>query len=85
MMTILNYFIIYIFCLSKCGEAIVLHCKMVQQLRMPMQLEVIDSKEASNALSTSMNAHGTRESHVHVMLQKIEASIKECVQSNKDC
>ncbi|KAI3710229.1 hypothetical protein L2E82_40005 [Cichorium intybus] len=38
---------------------------------------LIDSEEAFDALLTSLDTRGSRESHLHVMLQKIETSFKE--------
>ncbi|KAL3851351.1 hypothetical protein ACJIZ3_013233 [Penstemon smallii] len=44
---------------------------------------LIDSEESLDALLTSLDTRGTRESHLHIMLQKIEVSFKECIQRNK--
>ncbi|KAI3456227.1 hypothetical protein Pfo_012890 [Paulownia fortunei] len=44
---------------------------------------LIDSEEAFDALLTSLDTRGTRESHLHIMLQKIEVCFKECVQRNR--
>ncbi|XP_073058613.1 homeobox-DDT domain protein RLT1-like [Primulina eburnea] len=44
---------------------------------------LIDSEEAFDTLLKSLDARGTRESHLHIMLQKIELYFKECVQSNQ--
>ncbi|CAH1448498.1 unnamed protein product [Lactuca virosa] len=43
---------------------------------------LIDSEEAFDALLTSLDTRGTRESHLHVMLQKIETSFKENIKRN---
>ncbi|KAM1689192.1 hypothetical protein PS1_037005 [Malus domestica] len=43
---------------------------------------LIDTEEAFDALVTSLDARGIRESHLRLMLQKIEASFKENVQKN---
>ncbi|KAG8385512.1 hypothetical protein BUALT_Bualt03G0053000 [Buddleja alternifolia] len=43
---------------------------------------LIDSEKAFDALLTSLDTRGTRESHLHIMLQKIEVSFKECVRKN---
>ncbi|XP_010538181.1 PREDICTED: homeobox-DDT domain protein RLT1-like isoform X3 [Tarenaya hassleriana] len=40
---------------------------------------VIDTEEAFEALVTSLNMHGIRESHLRIMLRKIEGSFKENV------
>ncbi|KAK4485260.1 hypothetical protein RD792_007892 [Penstemon davidsonii] len=44
---------------------------------------LIDSEEAFDALLTSLDTRGTRESHLHIMLQKIEVCFKECVRRFK--
>ncbi|PIN06555.1 Transcription factor PHOX2/ARIX, contains HOX domain [Handroanthus impetiginosus] len=44
---------------------------------------LIDSEEAFDALLTSLDTRGTRESHLHIMLQKIEGCFKECVKRNR--
>ncbi|KAJ7968610.1 Homeobox domain-containing protein/DDT domain-containing protein [Quillaja saponaria] len=43
---------------------------------------LIDSEEAFDALLTSLDTRGIRESHLRIMLQKIESSFKENVQKN---
>ncbi|XP_075664015.1 homeobox-DDT domain protein RLT1 isoform X2 [Castanea sativa] len=43
---------------------------------------LIDSEEAFDALLISLDARGIRESHLRLMLQKIESSFKENVQRN---
>ncbi|KAL7102846.1 hypothetical protein ACP275_08G144100 [Erythranthe tilingii] len=45
--------------------------------------KLIDSVEAFDALLTSLDTRGTRESHLHIMLKKIEACFKNCVQKNQ--
>ncbi|XP_073158296.1 homeobox-DDT domain protein RLT1 [Henckelia pumila] len=44
---------------------------------------LIDSQEAFDALLKSLDTRGTRESHLHFMLQKIEVYFKECVRRNQ--
>ncbi|KAL6567386.1 hypothetical protein OROGR_001054 [Orobanche gracilis] len=44
---------------------------------------LIDTEEAFDALLTSLDTRGTRESHLHIMLQKIEVCFKERVQRNQ--
>ncbi|XP_030929199.1 homeobox-DDT domain protein RLT2-like isoform X3 [Quercus lobata] len=43
---------------------------------------LIDSEEGFDALLSSLDVRGVRESHLHTMLQKIEMSFKESVQMN---
>ncbi|XP_011027775.1 PREDICTED: uncharacterized protein LOC105127984 isoform X2 [Populus euphratica] len=43
---------------------------------------VIDSEEAFDTLLSSLDTRGVRESHLRIMLQKIESSFKENVQRN---
>ncbi|XP_051129071.1 homeobox-DDT domain protein RLT1-like [Andrographis paniculata] len=40
---------------------------------------LIDSEEGFDGLLTSLDTRGTRESHLHIMLQKIEVCFRECV------
>ncbi|XP_073301309.1 homeobox-DDT domain protein RLT1-like [Primulina huaijiensis] len=44
---------------------------------------LLDSEEAFDALLKSLDIRGTRESHLHIMLQKIEVYFKECVRRNQ--
>ncbi|XP_047970225.1 homeobox-DDT domain protein RLT1-like isoform X2 [Salvia hispanica] len=44
---------------------------------------LIDSEEAFDALLTSLDTRGTRESHLHIMLQRIEVCFKESVRRNR--
>ncbi|GFP97110.1 homeobox protein aristaless [Phtheirospermum japonicum] len=44
---------------------------------------LIDTEEAFDALLMSLDTRGTRESHLHIMLQKIEVYFKERVQRNR--
>ncbi|XVE66156.1 hypothetical protein DITRI_Ditri08aG0057700 [Diplodiscus trichospermus] len=44
---------------------------------------LIDTEEGFDALLSSLDVRGIRESHLHVMLQKIEMSFKEAVRRNK--
>ncbi|XVE88104.1 hypothetical protein DITRI_Ditri19aG0041600 [Diplodiscus trichospermus] len=46
---------------------------------------LIDSEEAFDALLASLDARGIRESHLRIMLQKIESSFKENVRRNLQC
>ncbi|XVF27588.1 hypothetical protein REPUB_Repub14bG0121400 [Reevesia pubescens] len=46
---------------------------------------LIDSEEAFDALLSSLDARGIRESHLRIMLQKIETSFKENVCRNLQC
>ncbi|EOY28162.1 Homeodomain-like transcriptional regulator, putative isoform 1 [Theobroma cacao] len=46
---------------------------------------LIDSEEAFDTLLTSLDARGIRESHLRIMLQKIETSFKENVRRNLQC
>ncbi|XWS19639.1 hypothetical protein CRYUN_Cryun31cG0032900 [Craigia yunnanensis] len=46
---------------------------------------LIDSEEAFDTLLTSLDARGIRESHLGIMLQKIETSFKENVCRNLQC
>ncbi|GMI72856.1 RINGLET 1, homeobox-1 [Hibiscus trionum] len=46
---------------------------------------MIDSEEAFEALLSSLDARGIRESHLRIMLQKIETSFKENVRRNLQC
>ncbi|GAV60333.1 Homeobox domain-containing protein/DDT domain-containing protein [Cephalotus follicularis] len=46
---------------------------------------LIDSEEAFDALITSLDTRGIRESHLRIMLQKIETSFKENAQRNLQC
>ncbi|KAK8629361.1 hypothetical protein V6N13_078203 [Hibiscus sabdariffa] len=46
---------------------------------------MIDSEEAFDALLSSLDARGIRESHLRIMLQKIETSFKENVRRNLQC
>lgn len=39
--------------------------------------------QAFDALLTALDTRGTRESHLHIMLQRIEACFKECVRRNR--
>ncbi|XP_027159398.1 homeobox-DDT domain protein RLT1 isoform X1 [Coffea eugenioides] len=43
---------------------------------------LLDSEEAFDALSTSLDMRGIRESHLHIMLQKIEVPFRERVRKN---
>ncbi|KAL3643462.1 hypothetical protein CASFOL_014277 [Castilleja foliolosa] len=43
---------------------------------------LIDTEEAFDALLMTLDTRGTRESHLHIMLQKIEVYFKERVQRN---
>ncbi|KAL7129980.1 hypothetical protein ABFS83_13G103000 [Erythranthe nasuta] len=43
---------------------------------------LIDSEETFDTLLASLDTRGARESHLHIMLQKIEVCFKECVQRN---
>lgn len=43
---------------------------------------LIDSEEAFDALLSSLDTRGARESHLHIMLQKIETPFKENVRRN---
>ncbi|KAK9064263.1 hypothetical protein SSX86_015643 [Deinandra increscens subsp. villosa] len=43
---------------------------------------LIDSEEAFDALLSSLDTRGTRESHLHIMLQKMELSFKENIRRN---
>ncbi|EPS62549.1 hypothetical protein M569_12241, partial [Genlisea aurea] len=45
---------------------------------------LIDSEEAFDSLLASLDTRGIRESHLHVMLQKIDRCFKECIQRNSD-
>ncbi|KAD7117894.1 hypothetical protein E3N88_05162 [Mikania micrantha] len=45
---------------------------------------LIDSEEAFDALLLSLDTRGTRESHLHIMLQKIELSFKENIRRNSN-
>ncbi|KAH6773670.1 hypothetical protein C2S51_012074 [Perilla frutescens var. frutescens] len=44
---------------------------------------LIDSEEAFDALFGALDIRGTRESHLHIMLQRIEACFKESVRRNR--
>ncbi|KAL1537842.1 homeobox-DDT domain protein RLT1-like [Salvia divinorum] len=44
---------------------------------------LIDSEEAFDALLTALDTRGTRESHLHIMLQRIEACFKGSVRKNR--
>ncbi|KAL5998845.1 hypothetical protein ACLOJK_009793 [Asimina triloba] len=44
---------------------------------------LIDSEEAFDALLASLDTRGIRESHLHSMLQRIEASFKEAIKRNQ--
>ncbi|XP_028807830.1 LOW QUALITY PROTEIN: homeobox-DDT domain protein RLT2 [Neltuma alba] len=44
---------------------------------------LIDSEEGFDALLASLDVRGIRESHLHMMLQRIEMSFKESVRRNK--
>ncbi|XP_034673854.1 homeobox-DDT domain protein RLT1-like isoform X2 [Vitis riparia] len=46
---------------------------------------LINSEEAFDALITSLDTRGIRESHLHAMLQKIEMAFKENVRRNSEC
>ncbi|KAL5839479.1 hypothetical protein ACOSQ4_012087 [Xanthoceras sorbifolium] len=46
---------------------------------------LIDTEEAFDALLTSLDTRGIRESHLRIMLQKIEKSFKENVRKNLQC
>ncbi|KAE9594966.1 hypothetical protein Lal_00041140 [Lupinus albus] len=46
---------------------------------------LIDSEEAFDILLTSLDSRGIRESHLRLMLKKIETSFKEDVRKNKQC
>ncbi|XWS12600.1 hypothetical protein CRYUN_Cryun37aG0104100 [Craigia yunnanensis] len=46
---------------------------------------LIDSEEAFDALLASLDARGIRESHLRIMLQKIESSFKENIHRNLQC
>ncbi|KAM7271111.1 hypothetical protein ACFE04_030325 [Oxalis oulophora] len=46
---------------------------------------LIDSEEAFNALLASLDLRGIRESHLHMMLQKIEKPLKETIRRNTSC
>ncbi|XP_059452338.1 homeobox-DDT domain protein RLT2 isoform X1 [Corylus avellana] len=46
---------------------------------------LIDSEEGFDALLSSLDVRGVRESHLHTMLQKIEMSFKESVRRNMHC
>ncbi|XP_022720447.1 homeobox-DDT domain protein RLT1-like isoform X2 [Durio zibethinus] len=46
---------------------------------------LIDSEEAFDTLLSSLDARGIRESHLGIMLQKIETSFKENVRRNLQC
>ncbi|KAL4289870.1 hypothetical protein GQ457_14G009610 [Hibiscus cannabinus] len=46
---------------------------------------LIDSEEAFDALLASLDARGIRESHLRIMLHKIESSFKENVRRNLQC
>ncbi|KAI4296809.1 hypothetical protein L6164_036732 [Bauhinia variegata] len=46
---------------------------------------LIDSEEAFDTLLKSLDSRGIRESHLRLMLQKIENSFKENVRKNKQC
>ncbi|XVF87431.1 hypothetical protein PTKIN_Ptkin18bG0119600 [Pterospermum kingtungense] len=46
---------------------------------------LIDSEEAFDTLLTSLDARGIRESHLRIMLQKIETCFKENVRRNLQC
>ncbi|XP_061341547.1 homeobox-DDT domain protein RLT1 isoform X2 [Gastrolobium bilobum] len=46
---------------------------------------LIDSEEAFDVLLTSLDSRGIRESHLRLMLQKIENSFKENVRKNTQC
>ncbi|KAI3823950.1 hypothetical protein L1987_05396 [Smallanthus sonchifolius] len=45
---------------------------------------LIDSEEAFDALLSSLDTRGARESHLHIMLQKIEKSFKENIRRNSN-
>ncbi|XP_027345471.1 homeobox-DDT domain protein RLT1-like isoform X1 [Abrus precatorius] len=46
---------------------------------------LIDSEEAFDVLLNSLDSRGIRESHLRLMLQKIESSFKENVRKNTQC
>ncbi|KAG6722699.1 hypothetical protein I3842_03G173300 [Carya illinoinensis] len=46
---------------------------------------LIDSEEGFDALVSSLDLRGVRESHLHMMLQKIEMSFKESVRRKMPC
>ncbi|KAE9599267.1 putative transcription factor & chromatin remodeling DDT family [Lupinus albus] len=46
---------------------------------------LIDSEEAFDVLLTSLDSRGIRESHLRLMLKKIESSFKENVRKNTQC
>ncbi|KAI3800848.1 hypothetical protein L1987_28946 [Smallanthus sonchifolius] len=45
---------------------------------------LIDSEEALDALLLSLDTRGARESHLHIMLQKIEMAFKESIRRNSN-
>ncbi|MFS8015161.1 putative transcription factor & chromatin remodeling DDT family [Helianthus anomalus] len=45
---------------------------------------LIDSEEAFDALLSSLDTRGARESHLHIMLQKIESSFKQNIRRNSN-
>ncbi|KAG4383911.1 hypothetical protein AAZX31_13G159500 [Glycine max] len=46
---------------------------------------LIDTEEAFDALLNSLDSRGIRESHLRLMLQKVESSFKENVRKNTQC
>ncbi|ESW31360.1 hypothetical protein PHAVU_002G232200 [Phaseolus vulgaris] len=46
---------------------------------------LIDTEEAFDALLISLDSRGVRESHLRLMLQKVESSFKENVRKNTQC